>query len=247
MRILFTNDDGYDSVGLHAVADLFKSEHDIAVVAPDTQKSAASHSITLRPNVLKYREVKGYDYKVYAVGGSPVDCVKTALSLAFPQPDLVISGINNGRNLGSDVWYSGTVSAAADAAHLGFRAIALSLDNYNATIDDFKLRAEFVKKNIALLTSIQLPPKSMLNINFPKNKPIGVKVTKMNTQITFFDEYVILDNGVVSPEGRRVDTDLLEDNDEYWCRRGYITITPLLLDRTDYVALKAMSEDGFLI
>lgn len=247
MRILFTNDDGYDSVGLHAVADLFKNEHDIAVVAPDMQKSAASHSITLRPNVLKCREVEGYDYKVYAVGGSPVDCVKTALSLLIPKPDLVISGINNGRNLGSDVWYSGTVSAASDAAHLGFRAIALSLDNYNPTIDNFKPCAEFVKKNIELLMSIQLPPKSMLNINFPKDKPLGVKVTKMNTQLTFFDEYVFFENNVVSPEGRRVYTDLLEDNDEYWCHRGYITITPLLLDRTDYTALKAMNEDGFLI
>ncbi|MDE7107952.1 MAG: 5'/3'-nucleotidase SurE [Clostridiales bacterium] len=247
MRILFTNDDGYDSIGLHAVADLFKSEHEIAVVAPDTQKSAASHSITLRPNVMKCREVEGYDYKVYAVGGSPVDCVKTALSLVFPKPDLVISGINNGRNLGSDVWYSGTVSAASDAAHLGFRAIALSLDNYNATAAEFKQCAEFVKKNIGLLTSLQLPSKTMLNINFPLGNPVGVKVSKMNTQITFFDEYVFLENNIVSPEGRRVDTALYEDNDEYWCKRGYITITPLLLDRTDYAVLKTMNEDGFLL
>lgn len=247
MRILFTNDDGYDSIGLHAVADLFKSEHEIAVVAPDTQKSAASHSITLRPNVLKCREVKGYEYKVYAVGGSPVDCVKTALSLLFPKPDLVISGINNGRNLGSDVWYSGTVSAASDAAHLGFRAVALSLDNYFSTVDEFKRCAEFVKNNIVLLTSIQLPPKSLLNINFPLGKPIGVKVTKMNTQITFFDEYMFLENGVVSPEGRRDDGVVDEENDEYWCKRGYITITPLLLDRTDYTALKTINEDGFLL
>ncbi|MDE6200879.1 MAG: 5'/3'-nucleotidase SurE [Clostridiales bacterium] len=247
MRILFTNDDGYDSIGLHAVADLFKSKHDIAVVAPDTQKSAASHSITLRPNVLKCREVEGYDYKVYAVGGSPVDCLKTAVSLVFPKPDLVISGINNGRNLGSDVWYSGTVSAASDAAHLGFRAIALSFDNYCATADEFKLCAEFVKKNIDLLTSIQLPPKSLININFPKGRPVGVKVTKMNTQVTFMDEYVFLENNVVSPEGRRDYSALQDDNDEYWCQRGYITITPLLMDRTDYSVLKAMTEDGYLL
>lgn len=247
MRILFTNDDGYDSQGLHAVADLFKNEHEIAVVAPDTQKSAASHSITLRPGVLTCREVKGYDYKVYAVGGSPVDCVKTAASLVFPKPDLVISGINNGENLGSDIWYSGTVSAASDAAHLGFRAIALSLDNRHATQEDFKACAKFVKKNIGLLTSIQLPPKSLLNINFPKDKPIGVKVTKMNTQITFVDEYVFVENGVVSPEGKRDYSALHEDNDEYWCKRGYITITPLLMDRTDYTVLKAMHEDGFLL
>lgn len=247
MRILFTNDDGYDSGGLHAVADLFKSDHEIAVVAPDTQRSAASHSITLRPNVLSCREVKGYDYKVYAVGGSPVDCVKTALSLLFKKPDLVISGINNGRNLGSDVWYSGTVSAASDAAHLGFRALALSLDNYNSTLEEFKQCAAFVKKNIVALTTVPLPPKSLLNINFPKGDPAGVKLTRMNTQVTFIDEYVFLKDNVVSPEGVRDHSSLCEDNDEYWCDRGYITITPLLLDRTDYAALDAIGEDGFLI
>ena len=247
MRILFTNDDGYDSKGLHAVADLFKDEHEIAVVAPDMQKSASSHSITLCPTVLKCREVDGYDYKVYAVGGSPVDCVKTAISLVFPKPDLVISGINNGQNLGSDVWYSGTVSAASDAAHLGCRAIALSLDNWYATEDEFKACAAFVKKNIDLLLSIQLPPKRLLNINFPKGKPIGVKIAKMNTQTTFLDEYVFLEKGVVNPVGRRDYSAMHDDNDEYWCKRGYITITPLLLDRTDYSMLKAMSEDGFLL
>lgn len=247
MRILFTNDDGYDSIGLHTVADLFKNEHDIAVVAPDVQKSAASHSITLRPGVLKCREVSGYDYKVYAVSGSPVDCVKTAASLVFPKPDLVISGINNGQNLGSDIWYSGTVAAASDAAHLGFRALALSLDNRHATEADFRVCAEFIKNNIGLLTAIQLPPKSLLNINFPNCKPVGVKVTKMNTQITFIDEYVFVENGVVSPEGRRDYSSLREDNDEHWCKRGYITITPLLMDRTDYSVLKTMSEDGFLL
>ncbi|MDE6028912.1 MAG: 5'/3'-nucleotidase SurE [Clostridiales bacterium] len=247
MRILFTNDDGYDSVGLHAVADLFKSEHDIAVVAPSSQRSAASHSITIGANALKHFEVSDYGYKTYAVSGSPVDCVKTALSLLFPKPDLVISGINNGRNLGSDVWYSGTVSAASDAAHLGYRAIALSLDDYQATADDFKLCAEFVKKNIDLLTAIPLPPKSLLNINFPKGKPIGVKVTKMNTQVTYKDKYVLVGDGAINIEGSRDFSELSENNDEYWCARGYVTITPLLLDRTDYTALKAMSEDGFLL
>ena len=248
MRILFTNDDGYNSVGLHAVADLFKNDNEIAVVAPDTQKSATSHSITLCPNTLKIRSVEGYDYKVYAVSGSPVDCVKTALSLVFPKPDLVISGINNGANIGSDVWYSGTVSAASDAAHLGFRAIALSLDNWYATKAEFAACADIVKRNIDILMAIPLPPKTLININFPNCKPVGVKVVKMNTQVTFFDEHAYLDDNTVNPVGRRdYSVVLRDDNDEYWCKRGYITITPLLLDRTDYTVLKAMSEDGFLI
>ena len=247
MRILFTNDDGYNSEGLHAVADLFKSEHEICVVAPDVQKSAASHSLTLRPNVLKYRKVEGYDYNVFAVSGSPVDCVKCAATLLFKKPDLVISGINNGENLGSDVWYSGTVSAASDAAHLGYRAIALSLDNYDAKKADFDLCAAFVKNNIDLIMSLQLQPKTLLNINFPKVKPIGVKVTKMNTQMTFIDEYNFLDENTINPVGWRDYSALNQDNDEYWCKLGYITITPILPDRTDYAALKNMTEDGFLL
>ncbi|MDE6401030.1 MAG: 5'/3'-nucleotidase SurE, partial [Clostridiales bacterium] len=137
MRILITNDDGYDSEGLQAVADLFKGEYEIAVGAPDYQKSAASHSITLPPNVLPFREVCGNGYKTYAVNGSPADCVKVALTLLFEAPDLVISGINRGENLGSDIWYSGTVSAATDAAHYGYRAIALSLDNKHAEYSDY--------------------------------------------------------------------------------------------------------------
>ena len=244
MIILFTNDDGYDSQGLHAVADLFKSEHDIAVIAPDVQKSAASHSITLKPNRLKYRKIDGYDYKVFAVGGSPVDCVKAA-PLLFKKPDLVISGINNGENLGSDIWYSGTVSAASDAAHLGCRAIALSLDNTDAAEADFRRCALFIKNNFDFLMSIPLQHKSLLNINFPKDKPLGVKVTKMNTQMTFVDEYEFLDQNAINPIGRRDYSELNEDNDEYWCKRGYITVTPLLPDRTDYSALKLIDEDGF--
>ncbi|MCH5154317.1 MAG: 5'/3'-nucleotidase SurE [Clostridiales bacterium] len=246
MIILFTNDDGYDSNGLHAVADLFKSEHDIAVIAPDAQRSAASHSVTLMPNCLKYRKIDGYHYSVFAVSGSPVDCVKAA-TLLFKKPDLVISGINNGENLGSDIWYSGTVSAASDAAHLGCRALALSLDNKHATADEFRSCALFIKNNFNLLMSIPLPPKSLLNINFPKGKPLGVKVTRMNTQITFIDEYEFSDDNTINPIGRRDYSALHDDNDEYWCKRGYITVTPLLPDRTDYSALKLIDEDGFKV
>ena len=244
MIILFTNDDGYNSVGLHAVADLFKSEHDIAVIAPDVQKSAASHSITLKPNSLKYKQIDGYDYKVFAVGGSPVDCVKCA-ALLFKKPDLVISGINRGENVGSDIWYSGTVSAASDAVHLGYRAIALSLDNTKATEDDFKACALFIKNNFDLLMSIPLPKKTLLNINFPKTKPLGVKVTRMNTQCTFIDEYEFSNDDNINPIGRRDYSAMECDNDEYWCKQGYITVTPLLPDRTDYGALKVIAADGF--
>lgn len=247
MRILLTNDDGYDSEGLHAVADLFKGEHEICVVAPDSQKSGFSHSITLKPNVFSCREVFGYDYKVFAVGGSPVDCVKSALSVLFKDPDLVISGINNGENLGSDIMYSGTVSAATDAVHLGKRALALSLDKKGAARSDFDSCARFVKDNFHALMGADLPYKTFLNINFPNGAPIGVKIVKMNTQITFIDLYKRGDNEMLIPDGDRDYGELNGDNDEYFCKAGYITITPLTVDRTDHSALEKLKKEKFVI
>ena len=247
MRILFTNDDGYNSEGLHAVADLFKTEHDIAVVAPNVQKSGFSHSLTLGPGRLACREVFGYDYKVYAVDGTPVDCVKFARNCVFPAPDLVISGINYGQNLGSDIMYSGTVSAATDAVHSGIRAIALSLDVYNNSLLDFNGFALFFKNNFKKLVGIELPPKTLLNINYPAQKPIGVKFVRMNTQETFSDGYEQSPDGYYLPSGGRDYSSLDENTDEGYCRKGYITITPLLIDRTDYGTLDKIRDTELIL
>ena len=241
MRILLTNDDGFDSEGLQAVADLFKDGHDVTVVAPDNQKSAASHSITLPPRVLPYREIAGRDYKTYAVDGSPADCVKVAMTLLCKSPDLVISGINRGENLGSDIWYSGTVSAAAEAAYYGLRAIALSLDNKHADYQQYMRCARFVKKNLTALTAMDISPRTMLNINFPNAEPKGVKFVRMNTQRTFIDDYKYIDQTTIDPTGDRSSCDLDGETDEGYCLDGYITVTPLKLDRTDYVALDSIA------
>lgn len=247
MKILLTNDDGYDSEGLHAVADLFKDDHEICVVAPDSQKSGFSHSITLKPNVFSCREIFGYGYKVFAVGGSPVDCVKTALTVLFKDAELVISGINNGENLGSDIMYSGTVSAATDAVHLGKRALALSLDKKGASRSEFDACARFVKNNLDTLIGVDLPHKTFLNINFPSGAPIGVKAVKMNTQITFIDLYKFGDNETMIPDGDRNYDGMKDDNDEYFCKAGYITITPLTVDRTDHCALEKLKKEEFVL
>lgn len=245
MRILFTNDDGYNSVGLHAVANLFKTEHEIAVVAPDLQRSGASHSLTLKPYTVACKKIEGYDYPVYAVGGTPVDCVKLARNRVFGNPDLVISGINCGQNLGSDIWYSGTVSAAVDAAHLGIRAMALSLDNVHAAADELKRCAAFIKNNFDALMGIELPPKTVLNINFPKSEPVGVVSVRMNTQETFIDAYDLADSDKYIPSGKRDYMALEKDTDEWYCRNGYITLTPLTVDRTDYITLEKLQKEKF--
>lgn len=245
MRILFTNDDGYDSQGLHAVADLFKNEHEIAVVAPDVQKSGFSHSLTLKPTSVVYKEISGYDYRVYAVSGTPVDCVKVARNVLFPQPDIVVSGINNGENLGSDIMYSGTVSAAVDAAHSGLRAVALSFFSRHATAEDFVRCAGIFKRNFDKIVSLALPPKTVLNINFPVGEPKGIVSTKMNTQETFVDGYVEQQEGILSPSGHRDYSTLDKDTDEGFCLDGYVTITPLSTDRTDYRTLDKIKKERF--
>ena len=242
MRILFTNDDGYDSQGLHAVADLFKDDNEIAVVAPDYQRSGASHSLTLKPNMLTCKKIEGYGYDVYAVGGTPVDCVKFARNCVFKKPDLVISGINRGENLGSDIWYSGTVSAAVDAAHSGLRAIALSAIDHKADKERLSGYARFIKNNLSLLMEIELLPKTILNINFPKGDPQGVKVVKMNTQETFIDGYDKQSGDTYIPSGYRDYSLLDKDSDEFWGLNGYITITPLMIDRTEYRMLDMLKD-----
>ena len=245
MRILFTNDAGCGSQGLHAVADLFKNEHDIVVVAPSDQRSAFSHSISLMPLTVGCKKIDGYGYPVYAIDGTPADCVKFARSRLFEQPDIVVSGINKGGNLGSDVMYSGTVSAAAEAAHLGFRAVALSLNNKDATDSDYKLFAAFFKKNFGILTSAELPCKTFLNINCPEGVPRGVKTVRMNTQETYFDSYDEIDSNMYVLNGRRCYDGLNRDTDEWFCHDGFITVTPLSIDRTDYNTLERISKVRF--
>ncbi len=245
MRILFVNDDGYDSIGLHAVADLFKAEHEIAVVAPETQKSGFSASLTIKPQTLTCREAGSYGYKVYAVGGTPVDCVKLGVTTLFKSPDVVISGINNGENLGSDIMYSGTVSAASEGAFLGCKAFALSLDNNKSgPKSEFDKCARIFKANFDKLVALDIPQRTLLNINFPFGEIKGVAVEKMNTQITFADAFEPND-GVCKLIGHRNLDNLETVSDEWLCHHGYITVTPLTIDRTDYVSLNKIKKLKF--
>lgn len=231
MRILFTNDDGYDSKELHAVADLFKNKFDIAVVAPDMQKSGYSHSISLKPNRISFSNVSGYDYDVYSVVGSPADCVKLAATKLFIRPDVVVSGINRGRNIGTDILYSGTVSAATEGALWEAKCFALSYDG-----DDCLSCAAFFAQNFEKLLLMCNKPRTIININFPSGKPKGVKAVRMCTTNTYKDSYSPLGAEYIL-DGARDYSALQAGTDEHDLRNGYITITPLAVDRTDYEAL----------
>ncbi len=245
MKILLVNDDGYDSIGLKAVADLFKTKHTVTVVAPDSQRSGYAHSVTLKPNTLSWRKVES-DIDVYAVTGTPVDCVKLGLSYFAPDPDLVIAGINTGQNLGTDILYSGTVSIASDAACLGYRALALSVLDYDSTYKSFYRCAKFAMDNLSVLASMQLPPRTFINVNFPGCDPLGVRVAKMCTAPSYMDAYGD-DGGVMSIKGHREFDMIDEGSDEALCRAGYVTVTPLTVDMTDYTALKKMKRGKFVL
>ncbi|MCH5351198.1 MAG: 5'/3'-nucleotidase SurE [Clostridiales bacterium] len=245
MKILLVNDDGFDSIGIKAVADSFKREHEVTIVAPDSQMSAFSHSVTLKPNTILWRKVES-DIDTYAVKGTPVDCLKLGLFNFAPNPDLVIAGINMGQNLGTDILYSGTVSIASDAACLGYRAIALSVFRKDSPVEAYYDCAEFLKNNLGLLMSYKLPKGAFININFPDCKPRGVRVAKMSSIPTFIDAYDD-NNGEMNINGHR-NFDMLEnDTDERLCRDGYITVTPLTVDMTDYNALKTLKKEKFVL
>jgi 5'-nucleotidase len=236
--ILLTNDDGYDATGLQSLYKELKKEHDIFVVAPNTQQSGASHSLTLRKPI---RVEKLHD-KFYIVGGTPTDCVLLAYhDLIKTGIDLVVSGINHGPNMGSDVFYSGTVAAALQGASMGIKSLAVSV-----TADafcDFKNAVKYTHDLIGRILSSQRND-LILNVNIPEGKIKGEKITRMGKRI--YKDKVIRDSekknviysvidGVLS---YRADA----DTDFRAIDKHYVSITPLKLDLTDYEVMKSLEE-----
>ncbi len=174
MKILISNDDGFFAPGIKALIDILKDEHELYVVAPQEQQSAMSHALTMHYPV-RVREVPGEEY-VYglAVDGTPADCVKLALEeLLDFKPDYILSGINNGPNLGTDVMYSGTVSAAAEGTIFGIPSMAISLIDYGH--EDFTEAAKAVKPVID--SFLKNPQRSdiLVNVNIPHINASDVK------------------------------------------------------------------------
>ena len=162
MIILLTNDDGIESAGILAMADVLTSGHEVWMVAPDIERSGTSHAITLR-DAVRISEIRT---RTYACGGTPADCVLFALLGAIPvKPDVVISGINHGANLGTDIIYSGTAAAARQAALMDRPSIAVSLVG-GSPPNDFRLAARFVEENLSLLVGLWSPD-HFINVNVP--------------------------------------------------------------------------------
>ncbi|MBI5674605.1 MAG: 5'/3'-nucleotidase SurE [Nitrospirae bacterium] len=248
--ILVTNDDGISSQGIKILAKMLESAGDVYVVAPETEQSAVAHSLTLhRP--LKFDKA---GKRAFSINGTPTDCVIIGINKLLPQrPDIIVSGINNGGNLGDDVTYSGTVAAAMEGTLLGIPSIAISLaKEMNNGADRqrtaaLKEAAGFAVKLTGIVLKNGLPKETLLNVNVPDIKKIkGVKFTVQGKRI--YDNAL---KELQDPRGRRFywigggasqgrggeNTDIEAVQD------GYISITPVHLDLTNHKALKHIKEN----
>lgn len=229
-KILLTNDDGIDAPGLKVLESAVKGLGDVYVVAPSQNRSAASHSFTLREPI-KICEVKP---NWFSVEGTPTDCVLIAHHGLFKKTiDLVISGINNGPNMGDDVLYSGTVAAAIEGTILGIPSIAIS---YRKDQCNTQLAKKLITKLAKELLDKGLPKKTLLNINIPVGKVKGIKVTRMGKRI--YKDMAIKNSHPSGAVSYMIDGELsweIEPETDFEAiENGYISITPLHLDMTNY-------------
>jgi len=236
MRILIANDDGIYSPGIGALAEVATEFGEVRVVAPDVERSSAGHSITAsRP--LSYKRTPIGNFEAYRVDGTPADCVALG-AYHWEKVDVVLSGINLGSNLGNAMWHSGTLAAAKQAALLGLRGIALSLQ-LTRDEPDFEILKPSVKKVLELL----LPDQglTLVNVNFPDKKPKGLRWTRQS--VRHYDGKVV---PAEDPMKRKlfwftvVPIEGTEEGTDRWAiEQGYVSITPLRLDLTNEKELAA--------
>lgn len=245
MRILISNDDGIFAPGLAALVHAFEAAgHTVYVAAPDSQRSAASHSMTLfQPLTAEKSAVAGAS-KAWAIDGTPVDCVKLAVKTLCPEVDFVISGINHGYNSGSDVLYSGTVGAAMEGALNGKPAMAVSLGHERE--DTYDNAAALAVKVFDSLQAHPLPPFSVLNLNYPEtDEALGLKATSLRA-LHYLDTYepeMGADGVTRYTLVGGMDKHMADGEDDYtWLRRGYATMTVLTYDLTHDAATKALED-----
>mgnify|MGYP006287674195 CR=1 FL=1 len=242
MKILLTNDDGIYAEGIQTLARVLdKEEHEIILIAPDRERSASGHSITikdpLRAKKVSFNYLTGVD--CYKIDGTPADCVKLGIEkLVDFEPDLILSGINDGANLGYDVLYSGTVSAAIEAWMMGYNSIAVSLDVRESR--NFTAGARFVNDFLNKIDLKNLTEKTLININIPdldQEKITDAFVADLGTS-----NYVDSFEKRVDPMGQEYywlsgkTTDDFARNTDIWAvNHDKIAITPLKIDLTNVV------------
>lgn len=247
MKVLITNDDGINARGILALAKEISKKHEVTVVAPRDQKSASSHSISIH-NPIRIREEKlDESFKAYSLVGTPADCTQAGLSLLCKDIDLVISGINRGLNCGTDVLYSGTVSAAVEGAIYNVPSIAISMEvDWERYDEDYTKAAKWISKVVDIAENNYLRNDVVLNVNVPnlnEEEIKGIKVCKLGKS-TYNNSYVLLeedDDMVYEIKGTRNHI-CEDDSDLYFLSEGYVTLTPLHFDFTNFKIMDEVKE-----
>ncbi|MBF0483498.1 MAG: 5'/3'-nucleotidase SurE [Candidatus Omnitrophica bacterium] len=248
MKILLTNDDGINADGIYALYKTLKTVGDVFVVAPDSERSSVGHGITLSYPIWYKKFYKNNKFFGYGISGTPADCVKFAVDVLMKKakPDIVVSGINWGCNDGCSVFYSGTVAGAREGALMGIPALAISLDTFSDP--DFSYSAQCGANLVKMFKKHAMPKGTFLNVNVPAievKKIKGIKITKQG---------VTPIHGIFTknkdPHGRdyfwmsgkipEKKTDLTYDT--YALNSGYVTVTPIHCDSTDYKFLEQMQN-----
>lgn len=242
MKILLSNDDGVMAEGIKALTMALSKEHDVYVIAPDRERSAAGHSLTLHtPIRVEELESKFGAKRIWITSGTPGDCVKIGINAILSdeeKPDLIISGINHGPNLGSDILYSGTVSCAMEGAMMGYPSVAVSLASMSSEPELFKNVATFIAKFVNKIKDYKFPPKTILNVNVPGLMPedlAGIAITRLGGKM-FTDEY----DKRVDPRGKVyywMAGELIkqcenDDSDINALRWNKVSITPITFEMT---------------
>ncbi|MGQ9496955.1 MAG: 5'/3'-nucleotidase SurE [Desulfotomaculales bacterium] len=248
MRLLLANDDGIFAEGLSILRRVMEEIAEaVYVVAPDRERSGAGHAITVhRPLRVREVEFQNEKSKGWVVDGTPADCVKLGLeNLLDTRPDMVIAGINYGPNLGTDVLYSGTVSAAVEGIINDLPAIAVSLASHTPGAD-YSFAVAFVRELVPLVLEHGLPPGTLLNVNVPPGEPRGVKVTRLGNlrYVNVIDKrtdprgrtYFWMAGEPLSPDSDDTDTDIGA------VKQGYISITPVQIDLTNHCFIKELRK-----
>ena len=247
MRILLTNDDGIYAKGLSSLYDELSQEADCLIVAPEIEQSAVGHAITISRPLMVRRAIKNGNFLGYAVLGTPADCVKIGIKELAEKPvDLVVSGINRGSNAGINVIYSGTVSAATEAAIMGIPALAISLDTHKEA--DFTYAAKFVRNMVRLVINNPIIKSSAINVNIPclpSEQIKGIVVVrqgKSNIIETFEKRVDPRENTYYWISGDSASASDAKDTDVAALAAGFITITPIQYDLTRYDLMDTLAE-----
>ena len=247
MHIALTNDDGIHAIGLRSIYyALIKAGHRVTVIAPMSEQSAVGHAITIL-TPLRVKRVEENGFKGFGIYGTPTDCVKLGISeLLDEAPDMVVSGINAGANVGPDILYSGTVAAATEAAHLGFPALAVSYDSFSAS--DLTEHADYAVSVMDRIPWDSLPPRRVMNLNLPDRPVAEFKGLTLcpQTSAIWKDWYDKRNDPRGRPywwlEGNIPPDKVTPGSDKGLLSDGWATLTPLKFEFTDSATLDKLRD-----